>query len=191
MGGIQSPTRMTRSKTSNGSKRSEPLAAPGETHRQKFILPARSGAAPKVTDGIPHVQLDQTADDELLETMSEWVFSLPGIVEKPSRTSLPGARALTLAPDASTARSEAMMIGREFAHIHPQPYGGSMHMKLPESKIAEVVGKGWGEKHPLALDGSVPNLLMVYAPRNDEDLAAVKLIISAAVEYATSGRTTS
>ena len=113
-------------------------------------------------------------------------FSLPEVVEQPSRTSLPGARALTVAPEVAITNREAIMVGRELAHIHPQPHGGSMLMRLPAHQVAEVVKKGWGEQHPLALDGSIPNLLMVYAPRNDEDLAVTKISINAAVEYATS-----
>ena len=89
-----------------------------------------------------------------------------------------------MAPDVSITRPEAMIVGREFTHIHPQPHGGSMHTKLPEHQVAEVVDKGWGEHHPLALDGSIPNLLMVYAPRDDGDLDVVRIIIGAAVEYA-------
>ncbi len=158
-----------------------------EPSDQKFALPLRTGTGPAVAPGIPHIQLDQTSSDELLARMASWAFSLSGVVEQPSRASLPGARALTVAPDALTARPDAMIVGREFAHIHPQPHGGSMHMKLPASRIAEVVDKGWGEHHPLALDGSAPNLLMVYAPRTEEDLEVVKIIIRAAVEYATTG----
>jgi hypothetical protein len=119
--------------------------------------------------------------------MADWAFSLSGVVEQPSRASLPGARALTVAPDVSITRPEAMIVGREFAHIHPQPHGGSMHTKLSEHQVAEVVDKGWGEHHPLALDGSIPNLLMVYAPRDDGDLDVVRIIIGAAVEYAIPG----
>ena len=156
-----------------------------EPSREEFRIPPRPGAKPAITSGIPHIQLDQAASDDLLERMADWAFSLKGVVEQPSRASLPGARALTVAPDVSISRPEAMIVGREFAHIHPQPHGGSMHMKLPEHQVAEVVDKGWGEHHPLALDGSVPNLLMVYAPRSDEDLDVVKIIIRAAVEYAT------
>jgi hypothetical protein len=62
-------------------------------------------------------------------------------------------------------------------------------MKLPAHQVTEVVDKGWGEQHPLALNGSIPNLLMVYAPRDEEDLAVIKIIINAAVEYATANRT--
>ena len=64
-----------------------------------------------------------------------------------------------------------------------------MHMKLLTLHITEVVEKGWGEQHPFALNGSIPNLLMVYAPRNNEDLAVIKIIVKAAVKYATSNRT--
>jgi hypothetical protein len=152
----------------------------------QFTLPPRTGAEPAVTDGIPHIQLDQTASDEMLEKMTLWAFALSGVTEHPSRASLPGARALTVSPDVPVGHAEAMLVGREFAHIHPQPYAGSMHMKLPSHQATEVVDKGWGEHHPLALDGSMPNLLMVYAPRTDDDLGVIKIIISAAVEYATS-----
>jgi len=155
-----------------------------EPSREEFRLPPRPSAQPAVTSGIPHIQLAQGASDELLGRMADWAFSLSGVVEQPSRASLPGARALTVAPDVSITRPEAMIVGREFAHIHPQPHGGSMHTKLPEHQVAEVVDKGWGERHPLALDGSIPNLLMVYAPRDDGDLDVVRIIIGAAVEYA-------
>ena len=180
---------MTNAETSNGSTGSQSDSAEGAANTDEFVLPFRAGAGPDVTKGIPHVQLDQTSSDEVLLRMTDWVFSLHGVVEQPSRTSLPGARALTVAPEVLVTNHQAMMAGREFAHIHPQPRGGSMHVILPADQVAEVVEKGWGEHHPLALDGSVPNLLMVYAPRDDEDLAVIKLIISASVEYATSSRT--
>ncbi len=77
-----------------------------------------------------------------------------------------------------------MIVGREFAHIHPHPAAGSLHLRLSPDQASEVIAKGWGEWHPLALDGSVPNLLMVYAPRSDDDLGVVKTIIEAAVAYA-------
>jgi len=180
---------MANPETSSGSSGSESHPVESRPNTDKFVLPSRGGVGPDVTKGIPHIQLDQTASDELLLRMTDWVFSLPGVVEMPSRTSLPGARALTLAAELPVTNQEAFMVGREFAHIHPQPRGGSMHMKLPGHQATEVVEKGWGEEHPLALNGSIPNLLMVYAPRNDEDLAVIKIIINAAVEYATTPRT--
>lgn len=156
-----------------------------ETQGSDFSLPPRPGAPPAVTSGIPHIQLDQTASDEMLEKLSTWAFSLEGIVEQPSQVSLPGARALTVAPELPF-RIEAMIRGREFAHIHPQPNGGSLHLRLPSDQASEVVEQGWGAWHPFALDGTLPGLLMVFAPRDDDDLESVKAIIEAAVDYAIS-----
>lgn len=151
-----------------------------------FTLSPRPGPAPAVTSGVPHIQLDQTSSDELIETLSTRAFSLEGVLEQPSRASLPGALALTVAPDLSIRR-EAVIVGREFGHIHANPNGGgSLHLRLPADQANEVVDKGWGVWHPFAIDGSVPNLLMIYAPRTDDDLTAVMTIIEAAVTFATS-----
>ncbi len=151
-----------------------------------FSLPAREGESPRVTNGIPHIQLDQTASDDMLAELSAWAFSLDGVVEQPSRASLPGTRALTVAPELSV-RAEAMIVGREFAHIHPQANGGgSLHLRLPVDEAQEALDKGWGVWHPFAIDGSMPGMVMVFAPRSDEDLDVVKTIIEAAVAHAVS-----
>ena len=153
--------------------------------RPALLLPPRLGEQPDVTTGVPHIQLDQTSSDELLDDLSTRAFSLEGVVEQPSQVSLPGARALTVAPELP-ARPEAMIVGREFAHIHSSGSGGgSLHLRLSTADAAEVVAEGWGEYHPFALDGTIPNLLMVYAPRDDEDLDVVMTIIEAAVAFAT------
>ena len=159
----------------------------GDTMHTDLTLPPRQGGRPRVTDGIPHVQLDQTASDEMLAELSAWAFSLNGVVEQPSRGSLPGASALTVTPELA-ARPQAMIVGREFAHIHPKPKGsGSLHLRLPADQALEVVDKGWGEWHPFAVDGTVPGLVMVYAPRSDADLEVVKTIIETSVAHAVSG----
>lgn len=121
----------------------------------------------------------------MLTELAEWAFSLEGIVEEPSRVSLPGARALTVAPELPL-NNEAVLAGREFAHIHPQPNGGSLHLRLSQAAAQEIVDEGWGEYHPFAIDGSIPNLIMVYAPRDTEDLRSVKAVIETSVAFATS-----
>ncbi len=156
-----------------------------------FTLPTRQGTPPRVTDGIPHIQLDQTASAEMLAELSSWAFSLDGVVEQPSRASLPGTRALTVAPELSV-RPEAAIVGREFAHIHQQPNGGgSLHLRLHSEHAKEALEKGWGEWHPFAVDGTMPGMVMVYAPRSDQDLEVVKTIIEASVAHAVSGLHTS
>ena len=158
----------------------------GDTMQTDFTLPPRKGESPRVTNGIPHIQLDQTASDDMLAKLSAWAFSLDGVVEQPSRASLPGTKALTVAPDLPV-RAEAMIVGREFAHIHPQANGsGSLHLRLPADQAKEVVDRGWGEWHPFAVDGAMPGMVMVYAPRSDEDLEVVQTIIEAAVAHAIS-----
>ena len=156
-----------------------------------FTLPTRQGTPPLVTEGIPHIQLDQTASAEMLAELSSWAFSLDGVVEQPSRASLPGTRALTVAPELSV-RPEAAIVGREFAHIHQQPNGGgSLHLRLHSDQAKEALEKGWGEWHPFAIDGTMPGMVMVYAPRSDQDLEVVKTLIEASVAHAVSGLHTS
>ena len=46
---------------------------------------------------------------------------MPGVEERPSAISVPGARAMGLSEGVPTGPREAFMIGREFAHIHPLP----------------------------------------------------------------------
>ena len=78
-----------------------------------------------------------------------------------------------------------MMINREFAHIHPKPDNGSMHVMLPQTDAYEVTSKGWGEDHYLVTQGHwPPGLIMVFSPRNTDDLEIVKSIVSRSYEYA-------
>ena len=158
-------------------------AADAEIQDQVLSLPSRQGLPPSVTEGIPHIQQDQTSSPEVMEALASWAFSLPSVVELPSAASLPGARALTLADDLQ-ANDDAMIVGREFAHIHANPGAGSLHLRLPADEAGVVIDAGWGVWHPFALEGSMPGLIMVFAPRDADDLEVVKLIVGASVEYA-------
>lgn len=147
-------------------------------------LPDREGAPPTVTSGVPHIQLDQTSGPEVYRRLVDAVIADERVTQASSRASLPGAQALTVAAG-RTVRGEAMIVGREFAHIHQQPGAGSLHLKLSEEEAAVVVAKGWGEWHPYALSGSAPGLVMVYSPRSDHDLEVVAAIVASAVDHAT------
>lgn len=152
--------------------------------RAVAALPVREGAAPTVTSGVPHIQLDQTSDPEVYRRLVDAVFADERVTQTPSRASLPGAQALTVA-EGRAVHGEAMIVGREFAHIHQQPGAGSLHLRLREEEAADVVAKGWGEWHPFALGGSAPGMVMVYSPRNTRDLEVVAAIVASAVDYAT------
>jgi hypothetical protein len=82
------------------------------------------------------------------------------------------------------ANEDAMIVGREFAHIHANPGAGSLHLRLSETDASAVIDAGWGVWHPFALEGSMPGLIMVFAPRDTDDLEVIRLIVGASVEYA-------
>jgi phospholipase/carboxylesterase len=101
------------------------------------------------------------------------------VVAGPSHVSVPGARAFHLDPSAAGGPPEAFMVGTEFAHLHPAQ-DGSLHLILPEANAREVIAHGWGEFHPLVAQGVMPPTnLMVYGPRNDEELETVWRIVQA------------
>jgi len=151
---------------------------------KKLTLPKRSGNKPETTDRLPHSQLTQHGPDDIIVMLHEWCFSLPDVCNEPSGISVPGARALVMC-DGTNCNHKAMMINREFAHIHPKPDNGSMHVMLPQTDAYEVTSKGWGEDHYLVTQGHwPPGLIMVFSPRNTDDLEIVKSIVSRSYEYA-------
>ena len=76
------------------------------------------------------------------------------------------------------------MVGREFAHFHPMP-DGSMHLMLSLDDAKEMVDRGWGEYHPMVADGRIPaHLVMVFGPRNDDEVEVIKTIILASYHFA-------
>ena len=150
-----------------------------------FPLPRRAGERPRTTPTNPHTQLDQQpSDPRLAEELARRVFALPGVVERPSRISVPGARAMTLAEGEPIGPSDAFLIDREFAHLHPPP-DRSLHAMLPPEIVAEAVDAGWAEIHPVARLGLIPpTAVMLYAPRDDVELSVVEALIRASHAFA-------
>ena len=149
-------------------------------------LPTRQGAKPRTTSNIPHAQLDQHGPDEVINQLHEWAFSLPSVQNEPSSISVPGARALVM-HDSCNCNHHAFMAGREFAHIHPHPDNGSMHVMLSPIDAQEIIAKGWGEDHFLVTLGHFrKGLVMVFSPRDEHELDAVKTILQRSYEFANS-----
>ncbi|MEN0067029.1 MAG: luciferase family protein [Myxococcota bacterium] len=147
-------------------------------------LPTRPGPRPKTTPTNPHTQLDQNAPHDLQQEMATFMFGLTCVQETHSRVSVPGARAMWLDESCSAGPSHAFMAGREFCHLHP-PSDGSLHLNLPLEIGQVAIEKGWAENHPLAVRGIIPkNVVMVYGPRNREELDVVKWLISASHAFA-------
>jgi hypothetical protein len=151
-----------------------------------FLARRRTGPRPATTPTNPHTQLTQNAPEDLQERVFALASSLPGVVVGPSAVSVPGARAFH-APDSPQTAPEAFMVEREFAHLHP-PSDGSLHMALPPDIVDRAIENGWAERHPLAGRYGLPgNIVMVYGPRDEDELTVVEDLVRASHALAVPG----
>ena len=162
---------------------------PSEQNAPRFAASRRRGAKPLTTKTNPHTQLDQNASAGLQESVFAHVSSLPGVRVGESHVSVPGARAFHL-DDATNSGGDAFMVEREFAHLHP-PSDGSLHAALPTEHVELAISNGWAERHPLAGRYGLPgNIVMIYGPRDEDELATVMELLDLTYRRA-SGLTTS
>lgn len=85
----------------------------------------------------------------------------------------------------STTHNHRITCNGEVCHSHPSD--GSLHLTLHPADVKLILERGWGQRHPLARDSwwwvtkIVPTgFMMIYAPRNEEELKVVIEIIRAA-----------
>lgn len=148
------------------------------------ILPVREGARPLTRTAMPHQQLTQNAPVGLQEALFLRAAALEGVGLEQSRVSVPGARAFVLDPALARGPAEAFMAGTEFAHLHPEQ-DGSLHLCLPAGGAREVETKGWGELHPAARLGRIPpTAVMVFGPRDEDELEVVWRILQISHAFA-------
>jgi hypothetical protein len=84
-------------------------------------------------------------------------------------------------PNTPNINPDAKNIFYEVVHVHPEDY--SMHAYLSPRDARLVVERGWGLRFPVAWIAP-PSWVMVYAPRNLDELGTVIEIIRAACCYA-------
>ena len=145
-------------------------------------LATRTGPPPLTTKpspelAHPHQQLTQTAPKELQEELVARAERLPGIEVRDSCVSVPGARALHLEASLAAGPASAFQCRTEFAHVHPAG-DGSLHMTLPDLVYADVLGKGWGEPHPIS------GTMLVFGPRDRFELEVVWQLVITSYRYA-------
>ncbi|HIF18210.1 MAG TPA: hypothetical protein EYG50_02510 [Cycloclasticus sp.] len=144
-------------------------------------IPRREGERPETTNTNPHEQLTQNPNAEWHERFKAKLFNFDEASRRPSIISVPGAEALWLNENQACNCTDGFMIGREFAHVHPV-YDGSLHMALSSTDFQHVIDQQWGEKHPLAGMGPIPDTIaLVYAPRDDEEIDTVLSIVQASL----------
>lgn len=149
-----------------------------------FELPPRPGRRPQTTDCAPHEQVSQNSSVEVHALFKNRAFKLPFVGRHRSGISVPGAEALVLPQAHACGPSEAFMIGREFAHVHPA-YDGSSHLMLPLPVVAELIAKGCGEPHPMARLGYIPaTAVMAFAPRDEAEVEVMLRLHRVSWEFA-------
>lgn len=133
----------------------------------KNSLPIRSGARPETTMGIPHVQIDVEPVPEVHEEMIRRIYSIPGIDDQPSVVA--SWRGLWISEDLAVVEPDALIGGREFAHIHTD---GSLHLFLDRRRANEAVETAWAAFHPYAIQGldGWEGFVMLYTPQSLEEL---------------------
>lgn len=147
-------------------------------------LPARHGTRPDTTATNPHKQLEQNPSRGMYDELAERMRLMPDAHEEPSKISVPGARALILDDAVDPGPEKAFIIDREFCHLHP-PDDGSLHMTLPPTIADKAREQRWAELHPVAERGLIPEtVVMVYAPRDTEELAIVERLLQASYQFA-------
>lgn len=143
-----------------------------------MVLPVRSGEREETTNNVPHVQVGAVPVPELDAELERRAYLLPGVEQRESTVSLPGARGLWLAEDLELARPEVLQAGREFAHIHPN---GSLHIWLPVDRAIEVTETRWGALHPwVGREDFWDGLILIYTPETTDEVdVAIRLIVDA------------
>ena len=139
----------------------------------EFTLPTRNGEKPQTGPSMPHLQLSDNSNDETYQALASWLFSLEHVEERPTRVSIPSTRAAWIV---ESYEAVPPGLNREFTHNHTEPGPGSQHISLPRKAASEAVAKGCGEFHPINVQIPDFDLIMVFAPRNIQDLEIIKSI---------------
>lgn len=150
-------------------------------------LSMRTGSRPRVAPHpVPHRQITQHSPRSIRPALDA-VFAAkvsadPGRLRLATSHFEKNVPAVMLQPAVRHHRDARAACG-EVGHVHPSD--GSMHMILSASDAATVIERGWGERHGLA--GSHLDLpltyMMIYAPRDQSELASISSILDAAITY--------
>jgi len=147
------------------------------------ILRSRAGERPETSNDGPHRQLSQCSSPAQWGELVARAMELTGVTEGHSSVSPAPSRALLLtdqrtvsAPQTSLSPSDPL----EPVHIHGVT-DTSTHLCLPVERANEVCELGWGEVHPF---GDFGTEIMLYGPRDEEELEVVLSIIEESLNFA-------
>ncbi len=150
-------------------------------------LPRRAGPRPRVAPHpVPHRQLTDVGSPALRSATSalleEKVNADPARLELARSHFEKSIPAITLKAGMRHHADVCAACG-EVGHVHPSD--GSLHMIVSASDARAIIERGWGERHGLAGShlGLPLTYLMIYAPRDEGELAVTSSILDAAIAY--------
>ena len=147
-------------------------------------LPERAAPFPATSTNTPQEQLTGQSPPELQEELFLRLSKLEGVGTRDSAISVPGARAFVVRKPGGPEDAFLVPQVGEFAHLHPA-HDGSLHLALPPAMAADVLAKQWGVAHPLAGLRVTPGMVMVFGPRDEDELEVVAAIVATSHAWAT------
>jgi hypothetical protein len=152
-------------------------------------VPDRMGRRPGITRWtLPQRQflekITPGASAALHDLMREFASTAPYskyIETRPSKTEGGTGPAIYVKPDVKTINPVAHKIFYEVAHVHPAE--NSLHVYVSPVDAKLVMKRGWGQRFPVTWLAP-PSWIMVYAPRNEDEVEIVREIVRAAVCHA-------
>jgi len=154
----------------------------GYYQANQLCLPNRSGPRPEIAGIAPQRQLDQTGCSQMYQLLRSNLEYVAVVYNEQfyTNTSCFERNGLAL----FSRRPINATCNGEICHVHHSDR--SLHMSLHPDDAKIFIEKGWAERHPLARGGwlkaYVPReFVMVYAPRDQNELDVVLQIIEAAV----------
>ncbi|RMZ68910.1 glutamate-1-semialdehyde -aminomutase [Pyrenophora seminiperda CCB06] len=145
-------------------------------------IPRRAGSRPEIAGIAPQRQRTQKSGEELYSLLADRIRALTQdpqnrLIESTSCFEKHSSGLFATVPIMGTC-------GGEIMHAHPSD--GSMHMVMHPADANLLIARGWAERHPLAKGGwfrqFVPReFVLVYAPRNEEEVEIIEKCIAAAV----------
>ncbi|KAI9808617.1 MAG: hypothetical protein M1825_003767 [Sarcosagium campestre] len=151
-------------------------------------LPYRIGRRPRVTGIAPHRQVTQKG---LANDFAALGAGLRDLVELyPSSLALGTSCFEKHGTGLFSLQAANRTCNGEVCHAHQTD--GSLHMTLHPDDVRLVLERGWGERHPLAKGGwlsrFVPSgFVMIYAPRDANELKVVMTMVKAAIWWVDGG----
>jgi len=160
------------------------LAIPVTAEASKLLQ--RESPTPATTNGVPHVQINVEADPAISAELLSQVSKIRGVEIRETVISLPGAKGFWINENVTITRPNAIVGGREFAHMHPD---GSLHASLPPELAAKAVKLGWAIYHPWAKQRpGWEGFVMIYTPNSRAELDTVVQLVMGGYNYVTGSR---